>query len=764
MFGNFTDEAQKILIQAKIEMCSLKHPYVGSEHLILSLLNNDKDIADKLKKYNLNYEEFKKEIIKVIGVGSKKSELYLYTPLLKKIIQNAILDSKDNNNGVVTTNHLFLALLEEGEGIAIRIMLGMGIDLEALYDDFSFKLVNKRKNNDKKLLLYKLGIDLTEMAGKKEIDPVVGREKEIKRLLEILGRRTKNNPLLIGKAGVGKTDIVEELARLIVEEKVPDNLRSKKIISLDMASVVAGTKYRGEFEEKMQRILEELENNKDLILFIDEVHTLVGAGGAEGAIDASNIFKPVLARGQIRCIGATTEMEYKKFIEVDKALDRRFQKIYVDEPDRKTTKNILMSLKSIYESYHKVEISEEIIDKIISLSDKYIYNANRPDKAIDVLDEVCSMVSMKKDDNEEKLGVLRKELEDIQNEKNSYIIDNDIDKALELRKKEGKLISKLNTMELEYRKVLKKVTVYDVAYVINVKTKIPVYEIMQDNEKIIKKIESGLKREIIGQDKAIEKIIDITKRIKLGYKDSKVYSMLFIGPTGVGKTKLAKLFSELVFGRDSLIRLDMSEYGDSMGVNKILGSAPGYVGYSDNKNVLEMVKNNPNSVILMDEIDKAHSSVINIMYQILDEGRIKDSKGEVVRFDNTVIIMTSNVGYETNMFGFNEGSSVNRDLKNMFSMAFINRIDDIIKFNRLDSNSIIKIIKKDLKKLENKYKDINLDISNNIIKEIEELADYENFGARKVEKIIETKLENVIIDLIIRGNKEIKVNSLKVSN
>ncbi len=764
MFGNFTDEAQKILIQAKIEMCSLKHPYVGSEHLILSLLNNDKDIADKLKKYNLNYEEFKKEIIKVIGVGSKKSELYLYTPLLKKIIQNAILDSKDNNNGVVTTNHLFLALLEEGEGIAIRIMLGMGIDLEALYDDFSFKLVNKRKNNDKKLLLYKLGIDLTEMAGKKEIDPVVGREKEINRLLEILGRRTKNNPLLIGKAGVGKTAIVEELARLIVEEKVPDNLRSKKIISLDMASVVAGTKYRGEFEEKMQRILEELENNKDLILFIDEVHTLVGAGGAEGAIDASNIFKPVLARGQIRCIGATTEMEYKKFIEVDKALDRRFQKIYVDEPDRKTTKNILMSLKSIYESYHKVEISEEIIDKIISLSDKYIYNANRPDKAIDVLDEVCSMVSMKKDDNEEKLGVLRKELEDIQNEKNSYIIDNDIDKALELRKKEGKLISKLNTMELEYRKVLKKVTVYDVAYVINVKTKIPVYEIMQDNEKIIKKIESGLKREIIGQDKAIEKIIDITKRIKLGYKDSKVYSMLFIGPTGVGKTKLAKLFSELVFGRDSLIRLDMSEYGDSMGVNKILGSAPGYVGYSDNKNVLEMVKNNPNSVILMDEIDKAHSSVINIMYQILDEGRIKDSKGEVVRFDNTVIIMTSNVGYETNMVGFNEGSSVNRDLKNMFSMAFINRIDDIIKFNRLDSNSIIKIIKKDLKKLENKYKDINLDISNNIIKEIEELADYENFGARKVEKIIETKLENVIIDLIIRGNKEIKVNSLKVSN
>ena len=764
MFGNFTDEAQKILIQAKIEMCSLKHPYVGSEHLILSLLNNDKDIADKLKKYNLNYEEFKKEIIKVIGVGSKKSELYLYTPLLKKIIQNAILDSKDNNNGVVTTNHLFLALLEEGEGIAIRIMLGMGIDLEALYDDFSFKLVNKRRNNDKKLLLYKLGIDLTEMAGKKEIDPVVGREKEINRLLEILGRRTKNNPLLIGKAGVGKTAIVEELARLIVEEKVPDNLRSKKIISLDMASVVAGTKYRGEFEEKMQRILEELENNKDLILFIDEVHTLVGAGGAEGAIDASNIFKPVLARGQIRCIGATTEMEYKKFIEVDKALDRRFQKIYVDEPDRKTTKNILMSLKSIYESYHKVEISEEIIDKIISLSDKYIYNANRPDKAIDVLDEVCSMVSMKKDDNEEKLGVLRKELEDIQKEKNSYIIDNDIDKALELRKKEGKLISKLNTMELEYRKVLKKVTVYDVAYVINVKTKIPVYEIMQDNEKIIKKIESGLKREIIGQDKAIEKIIDITKRIKLGYKDSKVYSMLFIGPTGVGKTKLAKLFSELVFGRDSLIRLDMSEYGDSMGVNKILGSAPGYVGYSDNKNVLEMVKNNPNSVILMDEIDKAHSSVINIMYQILDEGRIKDSKGEVVRFDNTVIIMTSNVGYETKMVGFNEGSSVNRDLKNMFSMAFINRIDDIIRFNRLDSNSVIKIIKKDLKKLENKYKDINLDISNNIIKEIEELADYENFGARKVEKIIETKLENVIIDLIIRGNKEIKVNSLKVSN
>ena len=763
MFGNFTDESQRILINAKAEMCNLKHPYVGSEHLVLSILNSDMDISSKLAKYNLNYDNFKSEIIKVIGIGTKKSDLFLYTPLLKKIIENAVLDSKENNSGIVTTNHLFMALLEEGEGIAIRVMLGMGIDLDSLYDEFSFKLVKSSKGKNKKLLLLKLGVNLNDEVINNRIDPVIGRNNEIDRVMEILGRRTKNNPLLLGKAGVGKTAIVEELSRLIVLGKVPDNLKGKKIISLDMAAVVAGTKYRGEFEEKMKKILDELEENNEYILFIDEIHTLVGAGGAEGAIDASNILKPSLARGKVRCIGSTTISEYKKFIENDKALDRRFQKVYVEEPDVKTTKDILVNLKQLYESYHNVTISDSIIDNIIRLSDKYIYNSSRPDKAIDVLDEVCSMVSMKKSNNDNEIRELQFKLDKIVNDKNSYIIDNNIDKALACRKKEAKLMSMINELELSMKNTAEEVTLDDVAYVINARTKIPIYEIKQDNIKIVDNIKKSLLNNIIGQDEVIDKLVDITKRVKFGYKDNRVYSMLFVGPTGVGKTKISKLFANLMVGENNFIRLDMSEYSDSTGVNKILGSAPGYVGYSDNKNILELVKNNPNCVLLLDEIDKAHSSVINILYQILDEGKIKDSKGELVRFDNAIILMTSNVGFKSNLVGFNMKAqdTVLGDLKSVFSLAFINRLDDIIVFNYLDRDSIIKIIKQRIKVLKDKYKDISIKISNNVINEIVDFSNYSEFGARKIDKIIASKLENVIIDKIISGEKSVEINCLE---
>ena len=755
MFGNFTEEAQKILIHAKIEMSNLRHPYVGSEHLVLSILNNDKSISDKLEKYRLNYKTFKEEIVKIIGVGSKKSELFLYTPLLKKIIQNAILDSKENNSGVVTTNHLFLSLLEEGEGIAIRIMLGMGIDLDSMYDDFSFKLVN---NNKSKLNILKMGIDLNEKASQNKIDPVIGRDKEISRILEILGRRTKNNPLLLGKAGVGKTAIVEELSRLIVSGNVPKNLKNKRIISLDMATLVAGTKYRGDFEERLKKIIDELESDNNLILFIDEVHTLVGAGGAEGAIDASNIFKPALARGKLICIGATTVDEYKKYIENDKALDRRFQKVYIEEPDINTTKRILMVLKDIYESYHKVSISEDIIDKIIYLSDKYIYDSSRPDKAIDILDEVCSMVSIK-NNNGEDIYKLKEKLDEVRDKKNNYILDGDMDKALLWRKKESKLLSKLNDLELNND--IREVTLNDVAYIINVRTKIPVYEIMQDNIKIIDHARVILNNNIIGQDMVINKLIDIIKRIKLGYKNNRVYSMLFVGSTGVGKTEIAKIFSSLIVGEDNFIRLDMSEYSDTMAVNKFLGSAPGYVGYDDNYNVLDTIKNKPNSVLLLDEIDKAHNSVINLFYQILDNGKIKDSKGNIVRFDNVIIIGTTNIGFESNSIGFNSNNKVMSNLKSNFNSSFINRIDDVIVFNKLNKEDINKIVRKEIKNIKNKYKDIKLHISNDVIKEIIELSGYEEYGARKVKKIIETKLENIIIDKIILGDNDISIGSIK---
>ena len=423
MFGNFEEDARKVLVNAKKEMYDLKHPYVSSEHLLLAILKDDNEISKKLKGYDLDYNRFKGEVIKIIGKGSKASEWFLYTPLLKRIIENASYDAKENNNGIVTVNHLFASLLDEGEGVAIRILIGMDIDIDELYNEFADKSINQKAH--KKLLIEDLGVDLNKKALDGCLDPVTGRGEEIKRVLEILCRRRKNNPLLIGEAGVGKTAIVEELANMIVSGEVPLALRDKRIISLDMASSVAGTKYRGEFEERMNKILKEIEENDDIILFIDEIHTLVGAGGAEGAIDASNIFKPALARGKIRCIGATTIDEYKKYIEKDSALERRFQTVVIKAPDKDTVKNILMNLKEIYESYHRVIISEEIIDLIINLSSKYIYNRNEPDRSIDVLDEVSAKVSLKESKNLKEYSFYNKKLKEIIKLKKEAILNND---------------------------------------------------------------------------------------------------------------------------------------------------------------------------------------------------------------------------------------------------------------------------------------------------------------------------------------------------
>ena len=764
MIGNFNEEAQKILLNAKLEMIELKHPYIGTEHLILAILKSNTNLAKKLKNYELTYDKFKEEIIKIIGVGSKKSEYYLYTPLFKKIMQNAILDSKENNNGEVTIEHLFSAFLEEGEGIAIRMLIGMGIDVEDMYDEFSSSLIKKHNKRNKKLLLEELGTNITYKAKNNELDPVIDREKEVKRLIEVLCRRTKNNPILIGKAGVGKTAIVEELARLIVKEEVPNNIIGKKIISLDMASAVSGTKYRGEFEERMKKILKELEDNEDIILFIDEIHTLVGAGGAEGAIDASNILKPALARGKIRCIGATTYDEYKKFIEKDSALERRFQKIVIEEPTVEQTKNILLKIKPIYERYHHVKIDNKIIDKIITLSEKYIYDRNRPDKCIDILDEVCSKVSIKEDKNTKNIKELKNTLNKINKEKNSLIIENNIDKAYLYRKEETNIINKLNELQLNYKYKNKEVTEEDIANVINIKTKIPIYEILEDSQKTISLIEENLKQEIIGQDNAINKLVKITKKIKLGYKDNKCNSIMFVGPSGVGKTMLTKIFATNMVGLDNYIRLDMSEYSDSTSVNKIVGSSPGYIGYDDNKNILEEIRNKPNAIILLDEIEKAHPLVINLLYQILDYGKIKDSKGNIIRFDNNIIIMTSNIGYEKNKVGFTETNNDNiiSNLKNEFSTSFINRIDDIIIFNNLTEEDITKIIKNKINTIKAKYKDkIKVSISNNIIKELTTSCDYQIFGARRIDKIISNKIENIIIDAIIENKKQITITSLE---
>lgn len=765
MSGNFTEDTRRILTNARKEMYELKHPYIGSEHLLLAILKEKNDISRKLAEYKLDYEKLKTEIIKIVGVGSKASEWFLYTPLLKRIIENSIIDSKENNNGCVTVEHLFASMLEEGEGVAIRIMLGMNIDLDELYSDFSYKLVshNKGKKN-KKLLLEELGTDLTKKAINGELDPVIGREQEIKRVLEILSRRTKNNPLLIGEAGVGKTAIVEELSKMIASGEVPLSLKNKRIISLDMATAVAGTKYRGEFEERIRKILKEIEDNDDIILFIDEIHTLVGAGGAEGAIDASNIFKPALARGKLRCIGATTIDEYKKYIEADSALERRFQKVSIEVPNKETVREILMKLKNIYEKFHLVIISDEIIDLIIDLSEKYIYDRNQPDKAIDLLDEVCAKVSLTESKEFKKYNSLTKELQQILKNKNNAIIESRFDEAANYKEKENILMDKINKLELALYKKDKYniVTKDDVAKVVNIKTKIPVYELLNDNISVIEDLEKNLQEAIIGQNKAIDNVVKIAKRIKLGFNDeNRCYAMLFCGPTGIGKTNLAKIFGENLVGKENVIKLDMGEYAEDHSISKIIGAPPGYVGYSDNKNVLEIIRNKPYSVLILDEIEKATPNIINLFFQILDDGKIKDSCGREVRFDNVTIIMTSNIGFNDIEIGFNKNSNdvVLAKLKEYFSLPFINRIDNVIIFNKLTYDDIYKITDRKLSNLRNKYseKKIRLRFSKELIPSIIKESNYEEFGARKIDKIIKDNIENQIIEEVINGKKNILV-------
>ena len=751
MISNFNEDAGDILIKAKLEMLELRHPYVGTEHLVLAILHTKNELSEKLAKYNLTYTKFKKEILNIIGKGTKKSEFFLHTPLLKKVIENAIMDSKENNNGIVTPNHLFAALLDVGEGIAIRIFIGMNLNLDDLYDEFTEKLYNKKKN-EKRLLIEELGVNINDKVKSKEIDPVIGREKEIDKLEEILCRRNKNNPLLIGQPGVGKTAIVEGLATLIEQEDVPNKLLNKKIISLDMASAVSGTKYRGEFEERMKKILEEIEEHEEIILFIDEIHTLIGAGGAEGAIDASNILKPALARGKIRCIGATTNDEYKKHFEKDKALERRFQIIEIEEPTIDETKNILYKLKPIYETYHNVSIEDNVIDSIITLSEKYLYNRYRPDKQIDILDEVCSKVGIRKSINNAKKNST---LKDIRNKKELYIKENNIKKAYEYKIKETNYKNILSNKN--ERKI---VNINDIATIISSKSSIPLYEILKDNKKAIDNIEINLKEEIVGQNEAIKKLINITKRIKFGYKENKCISLLFTGPTGVGKTKLATTYGNLI-SNNKIIKIDMSEFSDNTSISKFTGSNPGYVGYDDHKYTLDNIKDNPNATIIFDEIDKAHPKIINLLYQILEEGKIKDSRNNIIYFYNNIIIMTTNIGKDKKSIGFNnEYENIPNELNEIFNASFVNRIDDIIYFNNLTKESIKIIIEKELTKLKEKYKEIKINISNNIINEIIEESKYKIFGARRINNIIKNKVESIIIDKILDDKTDINIDSI----
>ena len=746
MFSRFSEEVRKVLLGAKKEMQSLKHSYVGTEHLVLSILKKNNIISDRFKSYGISYDTFKKEVINVMGIGNKENEWFIYTPLLKKVIENSIILSKEKNSKEVTLDILFLSLIEEGEGVAYRLFIKLGIDVDSFFEDLNQNRRFKKQKN--KLIIDEFGINLNKKVIDDEIDPVIGRDDEVNRVIEILCRRTKNNPLLIGDAGVGKTAIVEELARRIVNGNVPIKLQNKRIISVSMASLVSGTKYRGEFEERIIKMLKEVEEVNDVIIFIDEIHTLVGAGGAEGAIDASNILKPALARGKVNIIGATTTMEYKKFIEDDKALSRRLQTVVIEEPDDEKVYNILKKIKPIYEDFHNVIIEDDILRLIISLSNKYLYNRKQPDKSIDILDEVCSKVSIVEDSISKKTNSFKNLLKNIKSLKNDAIINSNFDQALSLREEELKLESKINKLDIKMMKNSKKRKVSSemVAEVIKAKSNIPVYELLP-SDSVVKDLKKFLESKVIGQNVAINVLCNYMKKVMLGFKyNKKPLSFLFVGPTGVGKTFLVKEFNNFLFGEDNLIRLDMSEFGEEYSISKIIGSPPGYVGYQDKSSVLEDIKDRPHSILLLDEIEKAHPKVLNLFLQILDEGKIKDSSGNIFRFDNNIIIMTSNAGYNISNIGFDNNNFLNKDknIQKNFSLEFINRIEKIIYFNKLGYDDIKKIVINVFDNV-NKKVNINYKYNDDIIESIIKDCEYDIYGARKIERIVFDRIDSYIV-------------------
>ena len=735
MFSRFSEEAQKALILAKKEMNNLRHPYVGSEHLFLSILSmKDLEITKVLASYNITYEVFKRELIRIVGVGKESNEWFLYTPLLKRVIETAILNSKEKGEVEVGVNELLLAILEEGEGVAIRLLIGLNIDVDEIYNSISKDSKVSNKAIHKKLLVEDFAVNLNKKVVGNEVDPVIGRDDEIKSLIEILCRRGKNNPLLIGEAGVGKTAIVEELARRIVEGNVPKPLKGKTILSLPMANLVAGTKYRGEFEERVSKILKELEENDDIIVFIDEVHTIVGAGGAEGAIDASNIIKPALARGNIQLIGATTTYEYHNFIEKDKALNRRF---------------------------HFVSISDDIIDLIVDLSDTYIYEYYQPDKSIDILDEVCTKASLLENKNDTILSKINIELGEVISNKKKAIIKQDFDLASTYKEKEKELLTKKNDIELNLmtKRKPKKITREMVADVIYLKTKIPVYEINKSSRKIINNLDKNLKKTVLGQDEIITDLCNRVKKVRLGFQDKPhIESFLFCGRTGVGKTLLVKEFAKLLYGESNFIRLDMSEYKEAHTVSKIIGSPPGYVGFDNHLTVLDTIRMHSHSVVLLDEIEKASSEVMKLFLQVLDEGVLTDSRGRKVRFDNVFLFMTTNLGYTKDSIGFTESKN-NIDIEEFLGVEFVNRIGKIYYFNDISSDVIDKIVEKRLNVLIEgfKKKDLKIKISPTIVDKVIEKSNYPKFGARRVDKVIDEVVTPIVVDAWYNGKKEITV-------
>ncbi len=792
MYSNkFTRRAKEALVEAGKTAMQMGHNYIGSEHILYGLSADEESIAGKVLKTNgITADAIKDRIEMLVGVSVPTDSLELgYTPRTKGIIQKSFDEARRFGCEYIGTEHILLSLLRESECIAVRILSDMGANLTDIYTSLEEALNDKTdfsdhntpgketpKKNTKTPLLEKYGRDLTKMAKELKLDPVTGRDEEIRRVIQILSRRTKNNPCLIGEPGVGKTAIAEGLAQDIINGRVPENLISKRVITLDLSSMVAGAKYRGEFEERLKGAMDEIRKAGDIILFIDEIHTLIGAGAAEGAIDAANILKPSLARGELQVIGATTIDEYRKNIEKDAALERRFQPVMVDEPTEEQCIEILKSLRDKYEGHHRVKITDDAIVSAVKLSVRYISDRFLPDKAIDLIDEASSRVRLKSLTLPPDLKETENRINELKNEIDEAIKNQEYEKAASIRDEKNSLTEKLSTEKENWKKsqtdVSPEVTKEEIADIISSWTGIPVKSLAEEESEKLLKLEEVLHERVIGQDEAVTAVAKAIRRGRVGLKDPKrpVGSFIFLGPTGVGKTELSKALAEAMFGdEDAMIRIDMSEYMEKFAVSRLVGSPPGYVGHEEGGQLTEKVRRKPYSVILFDEIEKAHPDVFNILLQILDDGILTDSQGRRVDFRNTVIIMTSNLGArritEHKSLGFSTDaesgtnheqikSDVMSELKRAFRPEFLNRVDDTIVFRQLTKTDIEKIAEKMLEGLKKRLiaNGIQAEFTENAVSEIANHGFDAVYGARPLRRAIQSEIEDMIAEKLLEGN------------
>ncbi|OOE09551.1 MULTISPECIES: ATP-dependent protease ATP-binding subunit ClpC [Fictibacillus] len=784
MFGRFTERAQKVLALAQEEAIRLGHNNVGTEHILLGLIREGEGIAAKaLQVLGLGPEKIQKEVETLIGRGQEAVQTIHYTPRAKKVIELSMDEARKLGHSYVGTEHILLGLIREGEGVAARVLNNLGVSLNKARQQVLQLLGSNESSSSHRgssasantPTLDSLARDLTAIARDGSLDPVIGRAKEIQRVIEVLSRRTKNNPVLIGEPGVGKTAIAEGLAQQIINNEVPETLRDKRVMTLDMGTVVAGTKYRGEFEDRLKKVMDEIRQAGNIILFIDELHTLIGAGGAEGAIDASNILKPALARGELQCIGATTLDEYRKYIEKDAALERRFQPITVNEPTKDESIQILQGLRDRYEAHHRVTITDEAIEASVSLSDRYISDRFLPDKAIDLIDEAASKVRLRSYTAPPNLKELEQKLEEVRKEKDAAVQSQEFEKAASLRDSEQRLREELEKTKDVWKEKQGKenteVTPEDIAQVVSSWTGVPVSKLAEEETERLLKMEEILHDRVIGQSEAVTAISKAIRRARAGLKDPKrpIGSFIFLGPTGVGKTELARAVAETLFGdEDAIIRIDMSEYMEKHTTSRLVGSPPGYVGHEEGGQLTEKVRRKPYSVILLDEIEKAHPEVFNILLQVLEDGRLTDSKGRTVDFRNTVVIMTSNVGASTlkrnRSLGFavhNEGqkyndmkSKVMDELKRAFRPEFLNRIDEIIVFHSLEKEHLLRIVSLMADSLKKRLSDqgIEIELSQAALEKITEEGYDPDYGARPLRRALQRKIEDRLSEELLKGN------------